>query len=154
MRSRNVTYSRSGTRFNRYSNWSTMNANVSISVTPGSKTLWSVHSGQRRCTMRFASSTRSWNRRSSRSGAGSAISAHLCAFVGRDHVEREDEVARVVRAAERVVHLDVEHALIDGLEAHCDVLEVDPRLPPFDGHAHGVRDVPCGRRISRSEDVF
>ena len=28
-----------------------MNANVSISVTPGSDTLWSVHSGQRRWTM-------------------------------------------------------------------------------------------------------
>ncbi len=51
-----------------------MNAKVSINVTPGSETLWSVHSGQRRCTSRFASSTRSWNRRSSRFGAGSISS--------------------------------------------------------------------------------
>ena len=37
--SRNLTYSRSGTRLSRYSSWSVMNANVSISVTPGSDTL-------------------------------------------------------------------------------------------------------------------
>ena len=52
-----------------------MNANVSIRVTPGSETLWSVHSGQRCWTSRLASSTRSWKRRSSRLGAGRGISA-------------------------------------------------------------------------------
>ena len=46
-----------------------MVANASMSVTPGSETLWSVHSGQRCWTRRLASSTRSWKRRSSRLGA-------------------------------------------------------------------------------------
>ena len=75
MRSRNFRYSRSGTRFSRNSIWSVMYANVSMSVIPGSDTLWSVHSGHWRITIRLASSTRSWKRRSSRSGAGSAISS-------------------------------------------------------------------------------
>src|SRR3954465_8201291 len=47
-----------------------MPANASMRVTPGSETLWSVQVGQRCCTMRLASSTRSWNGRSSRWGAG------------------------------------------------------------------------------------
>src|SRR5690349_11139475 len=101
-----------------------MNATVSMSVTPGSDTLWSVHSGQRRCTMRFASSTRSWNRRSSRFGVGSTSGTSARrpggararggagALVG-DRVEGEDEVAGVVRAAQRVLHVDVQQAAVD-----------------------------------------
>ena len=58
-KSRKRTYSRSGTRFRRYSNRSVIHANASISVTPGSDTLWSLHSGHLSWMNRFASSTKS-----------------------------------------------------------------------------------------------
>src|SRR3954452_6189477 len=100
-----------------------MKANVSMRVTPGSDTLWSVHSGQRRWTSRLASSTRSWNRRSSRSGTGSAISrtrlscgerdrSSVVASVFGDRVEGEDEVAFVVLALDLVFDVDVERGLV------------------------------------------
>src|SRR5437868_4609196 len=94
-------------------------------VTPGSWTLWSVHSGQRRWTSRLASSTKSWNLRSSRSGAGSAIASVLLG----DGVEGDDEVAPVVGAAHDVRHVDQRQAGTVRVEGHLDVLDVDPRLP-------------------------
>src|SRR5436190_21530266 len=116
-----------------------MNANVSIRVTPGSETLWSVHSGQRCCTIRLASSTRSWNRRSSRFGIGRLMSlgsprrcsrrseageaknvvgySSIRLLVRRDDVEREDQVAGVVGAADGVLDVDVEDPAVDGVEA-------------------------------------
>ena len=45
--SRNLIWTRSGTRLSRYSNRSVIQANASTNVTPGSETLWSVHSGHR-----------------------------------------------------------------------------------------------------------
>ncbi len=47
MRSRNARWFFSGTRLSRYTIWSAMWATVSTRVTPGSETLWSVHSGAR-----------------------------------------------------------------------------------------------------------
>lgn len=46
-RSRKARWFFSGTRLSRYTIWSAMCATVSTSVTPGSETLWSVHSGAR-----------------------------------------------------------------------------------------------------------
>ena len=60
--SRNFTYSRSGTWFIRYKIISVIQAYSSISATPGSETLWSVHSGQSRWIRRLDSSTMSWKR--------------------------------------------------------------------------------------------
>src|SRR5690242_15705856 len=103
-----------------------MYANVSMSVTPGSDTLWSVHSGQRCCTSRLASSTRSWKRRSSRFGTGSAI---VCSLLAGDHVEREDEVVAAVRCLQPVVDVDVEHGLVLRRLEDIDRLDVDAVLP-------------------------
>src|SRR3954453_12026276 len=147
MRSRNFMYSRSGTRFNGNSSWSIMNANVSISVTPGSDTLWSVHSGQRCWTIRLASSTRSWNRRSSRFGTGSAIGL---AFFG-DHIEREHEVARVVVAAQPIADVDEQHALVHPVEVHQHVVQVDARLPALQRQPHLVGQLTGGLAVGRGE---
>src|SRR5688500_19718092 len=95
--------------------WSVIHANVSMSVTPGSDALWSVHSGQRCCTRRLASSTRSWNRRSSRLGTGSAI---VSSSLAGDHVERENEVVAVVGLLQPVVDVDVQDRRILGGEQH------------------------------------
>src|SRR3954447_24690020 len=123
-----------------------MKANVSISVTPGSETLWSVHSGQRCWTRRFASSTRSWKRRSSRFGAGSGMSGLVVGERGagreggrpllRDQVEGEDEVARVVRQARRVADVDQERRRVVGVRRDDDVLDVDARLPALERGTH------------------
>src|SRR5690349_598780 len=116
--------------------WSTICANASISVTPGSETLWSVHSGQRCWTSRLASSTRSWKCRSSRSGAGSISSRSQCWCDGRgldrlglvgDHVEREDQVAGVAVTDDLVAHVHVERADVDRIEGDLHVEDVDPR---------------------------
>src|SRR6478672_3132478 len=107
-------------------------------VTPGSDTLWSVHSGHFCWTSRFASSTRSWKRRSSRFGTGRAMSRRSCylglagRFLGRDHVERKDEVARVVGGAERVAHVDVEHGLVGRIGVDRDALQLDSGLPALE----------------------
>src|SRR3954468_8199976 len=101
-----------------------MNATVSMSVTPGSETLWSDPSGQRRCTIRFASSTRSWKRRSSRFGVGSTSGSGARRGVVGDRVEGEDEVARVVRAAQRVLHVDVQQAALHLVVPDGDVAQL------------------------------
>src|SRR3954449_11117535 len=106
-----------------------MNATVSIRVTPGSDTLWSVHSGHRRWTIRFASSTRSWKRRSSRFGVGSTSASGARRGVLGDGVEGEDEVARVVRAPQGVVHVDVQQPALRLVVPDGDVPELDARLP-------------------------
>src|SRR5690349_17107844 len=102
-----------------------------MSVTPGSWTLWSVHSGQRCWTNRFASSTRSWNRRSSRFGALSMLPTSV--LTGRDHVEREHQVSRVVQATDGIRQVDVEDPRIDTIEGHPHVLDVDTRFPALQG---------------------
>src|SRR6266550_1977198 len=124
-----------------------MKANVSMSVTPGSETLWSVHSGQRRCTRRFASSTRSWKRRSSRFGAGSTMGSGLRG----DHIEGKDEVARVVGPADHVLDVDVDRGGLLGVDRDVDALDVDPGLPPFQGALHLVGDAPGGAPGHRGE---
>src|SRR5262245_9271517 len=125
-----------------------MYAKVSISVTPGSDTLWSVHSGQRCWTMRLASSTRSWKRRSSRFGTGSAIGL---AFFG-DNVEREHEVARVVVAAQLVADVDEQDALVDAVEVDQDVVQVDARLPALQRQPHLVGQLTGRLAVGRGED--
>src|SRR6516164_10966758 len=116
-----------------------MYANVSIKVTPGSVTLWSVHSGHRAITSRLASSTSSWNPLSSRFGAGSAISAHpphevpprplsQLLLVSGDGIEREYEVARIVRAFDRVRNVDSQHARLSRLRGHRHVGDGGPGL--------------------------
>src|SRR6476661_8944159 len=129
--------------------WSTICANASISVTPGSETLWSVHSGHRCWTSRFASSTRSWKCRSSRLGAGSTMSpspfggrqlgqggggdrGHGTGLLGND-IEREHQVADVVGASDRVVDVDVQRPQVSLIEADQHVLHVDAGLPQFQG---------------------
>src|SRR4051812_18641347 len=111
--------------------WSTIIAKVSMRVTPGSETLWSVQSGKVDCTYRLASSTRSWNVRSSSRGAGRLMSSprpsdrkgHRCEGAGPvvpghggvlvlgDHVEREDEVAGIVAPPQVIGDLDEEDPL-------------------------------------------
>src|SRR3954453_8060968 len=97
-----------------------MKANASSSTTPGSWTLWSVHSGHWRCTMRLASSTSSWKRRSSRFGAGSGMST----FFG-NHVEREHEVAGVVRASAGVNDVDIQERPVGVVDRDLDADDVD-----------------------------
>src|ERR1700730_16437391 len=120
--------------------WSTICANASISVTPGSETLWSVHSGQRCWIRRLGRWTSALKRGSSRLGVGRGMSrAPGCGgelagpFVG-DDVEREDQVAGVVVAADLVVQVDVDDPGGDRAETDVDVADVDARLPPFQGH--------------------
>src|SRR3954453_23266926 len=144
--------------------WSTICANASIRVTPGSETLWSDHCGQLCWTWRFASSTRSWKVRSSRLGAVSAMSAASCdrgcrrlsleTVVLGDHVEREHQVAWLVDAADRVGDVDVEPSGLDVVEADPDVHEVDPGLPALEGHLDVVGDLPGGGRVRGSEHVL
>src|SRR5687768_14838576 len=119
-----------------------------MSVTPGSDTLWSVHSGQRCCTMRFASSTRPWKVRSSSCGAGRDI----WLLLGGDRVEGEHEVARVVAALDRVGDADVHErgVLLVVLDGH--VLDLDAGLPPGEGAPHLVGGEPRRRRVRRGED--
>src|SRR5437763_58710 len=106
-----------------------------MSATPGSETLWLVHSGQNCGISRLASSTMSWNRRSSRFGAGSAMSVLLA----RDHVERVHEVAFVVRRAHDVLHEDAHQARVVIVGQYDDLVDVDPWLPLCDGFLHGIR---------------
>src|SRR5689334_9432016 len=103
---------------------------------PGSETLWSVHSGQRVCTKRLASSTRPWKVRSSRLGAGNISDLQLGRGVDGagqllvgDHVERKDQVARVVAADDLVCHVDVYRPSFDPVVAHADLLDHDAGLP-------------------------
>src|SRR5579864_9556788 len=120
--------------------WSTIWAKASMSVTPGSETLWSVHVGHRRWTIRFASSTRPWKVRSSRFGAGNISDTHFyrgrgargLQFVLRYHVEREHQVSGVVRREDDVRHVDVQDAGVDGPEADAYVLHVDAWLPALE----------------------
>src|SRR5687767_2081564 len=107
-----------------------------MSTTPGSCTLWSVHSGHWRCTMRFASSTSSWKRRSSRFGAGNGMSA----FLG-DHIEREHEVAGIVGSAARVGNIDIEQRVISVIDGDLDADDVDARLPPQQRLPHLIGDL-------------
>src|SRR4051812_21774847 len=124
--------------------WSTIIAKDSMRVTPGSETLWSVQSGKVDCRYRFASSTRSWNVRSSSRGAGrvtsspplgpgrqcagTVVAGYRAVLVLGDHVEGEHEVARVVRATQPVGDLEVEHALRGAVQVDADVVDVDPRF--------------------------
>src|SRR3954468_23042572 len=109
-----------------------------MSVIPGSETLWSVHSGERCWIYRLASSTNCWKRRSSRLGEGRAMS--LDTFRGGDHVEREDEVARVVGAADGVPDIDQQHRRVVLGGGHLDVRHLDARLPAVQAGAHLVAD--------------
>src|SRR2546423_12171487 len=113
-----------------------MKANASSSTTPGSWTLWSVHSGHWRCTMRLASSTSSWKRRSSRFGAGRGISG----FLG-DHIEGEHQVAGVVRPPARIADVDIEERPVDIVHGDLNADDIDARLPAQQRLAHLVGDL-------------
>src|SRR4051794_18108035 len=128
-----------------------MNANVSISVTPGSDTLWSVHSGQRRWTSRFASSTRSWKRRSSRFGTGRAMSVVASVFGGG--VKGENGVALVVVRLDLIVDVDVELVALHRVDGDVDEFDVDARLPPLQRLVDLVRQLRRGVDRRRPEDV-
>src|SRR3954447_6102701 len=103
---------------------SLIHANSSIIATPGSDKLWSVHSGQYRGMRRLASSTMSWNRRSSRVGGGSVMSSLL-----GDHVEGVDEVVAGVGRPDRVRETDQHPRGVAGVGNRPDVVELDARLP-------------------------
>src|SRR6476646_6686096 len=130
-----------------------------MSVTPGSDTLWSVHSGHFCWTSRLESSTRSWKRRSSRFGTGRAIvtALRLCGgslglSLAGDHVEREHEVAAIVRRPDLVADVEVEDPGVGRVEANRDVHDVDTGPPPAERPADFVRDEAGGRPVGRGED--
>src|SRR5215472_17409448 len=126
-----------------------MYANVSIRVTPGSDTLWSVHSGQRRWTNRLASSTRFWNRRSSRFGTGNAITSLLFRY----HVERKHQAAGVVRTFLLIDDVDVEGVAGVFVDADLDALDFDPGLPERQRSLDLGRQVPGSGRVGGSEHI-
>src|ERR1700726_5228672 len=99
---------------------------------PGVETLWSGHSGHFCWTRRLASSTRSWKRRSSRFGTGSAILILLqdccvrsCRLRG-DHVEGEDQVARVIGLADGIADFGISRARVRAVEARDHVAALAP----------------------------
>src|SRR5437588_6068935 len=118
-------------------------------VTPGSETLWSVHSGQFRWTRCLASSTRSWKRRSSRFWAGSTIALGL----RRDDVEGEDEVAGVVGTPDHVPDVDVDGRGVLRVRSHVDLLHRDPGFPALQRPLDLVGDPPRRAAGHRGEDV-
>src|SRR6185312_11884945 len=138
--------------------WSTIIATVSISVIPGSEMLCSDHSGQRRCTNLRASSTRFWKVRSSRLGVGSTSGSirrgqrriggarNRFRFV-RDDVEREDQVAFGVVAADAVEDVDVEGADVDAVEADANLFDVYAGLPHVQRGPHFVGDSARGGAV-------
>src|SRR5581483_7269381 len=125
-----------------------MKAKASMSVTPGSETLWSVQVGHRCCTSRLASSTRSWNRRSSRLGAGSTV----VSLLRRDHIEGEDEVAGVVGAAAHVVDLDPQGGGGHGIHRHVDLDDLHSGFPALQRGADLVGDPAGGGGVGGGED--
>jgi hypothetical protein len=72
-------------------------------------------------------------------------------LVGGDDVEREDEAARVVGAADRVADVDVEHALV-GAGADVDLVDLDARFPAVEAGVHLVLDAARGLLVDRGED--
>src|SRR5262245_3048041 len=123
MSSRNFRKSRSGTSFSRYSRMSVIHANSSISITPGSLTLWSVHSGQYSGIRRLASSTRSWNVRGSIAGAGTLA-------LTWNQIERIDQVAFGVGGSDPVADVDDQQAILVTVRFDVAAGDFDARLPP------------------------
>src|SRR5215471_17443138 len=130
--------------------WSVMYANVSMSVTPGSDTLWSVHSGQRRWTSRLASSTRFWNRRSSRFGTGNAITSLLFGY----HVEGKHQAPRVVRTFLLIDDMDIEGVTGVFIDADLDALDLDSRLPERQSPLDFDRQQPSRGGIGRGKHII
>src|SRR5262245_38889739 len=121
-------------------------------MTPGSETLWSVHSGQYCGMRRFASSTRSWKLR------GSTIGASMRLLLTRYQVERVDQVALGVRRPDEVADVDEERDrawLVAGVHLlDRDVLgtDLDARLPPVERLGDARADQGVGGRVVRLED--
>src|SRR4051812_38649823 len=132
----------------RYRIISVIQANSSISATPGSDRLWSVHFGQYWGISRLASSTMSWKRRSSRVGVGRGISSLL-----GDHVKGEDKVASVVRRPDRIGQGDQHSRGVAGVRADGHALEVDARLPPPHRLADGLDHQAERVRLDGGEQV-
>src|SRR5581483_7969175 len=110
-----------------------------MSVTPGSETLWLVHSGQKRGISRLASSTMSWNFRSSSSGAGNGMACSLFRLV-RDDVERIDQIAAVVGCLDPVDDVDADQRVVVLIGERHDLLDDHPRLPLRDRVTDGFRN--------------
>src|SRR3954468_15279766 len=125
-----------------------------MSVTPGSDTLWSVHSGPFCWTRRLASSTRSWKRRSSRLGTGRAIGCLLDSVAAGDHVEREHEVPPVVGRLDHVADIDVERGHVDAVDGDDHVVDLDPGLPAPQRLLDLARDRVGRGAVRRPEDVL
>src|SRR5690348_12217613 len=159
---------------------SVIQAKSSMSVMPGSETLCSVHSGQARATRVRASLTRSWKRRSSRStwgrlmdeprgqapvrrpgwrgmnlrpGPGPDVRASRRLLLGRDQVERVDQVAHVVRRADPVRDVDQKPALVPLGQVEVDLQHLRPRLPPVERDPHVVVDAAERVRVDPGEHV-
>src|SRR5689334_17264300 len=160
---------------------SVIQAKSSIRVMPGSETLCSVHSGQARATRVRASFTRSWKRRSSRStwgrlmdeprgqapvrrpggfgmnlrpGPGPDVRASRRLLLGRDEIERVDEVAHVVGRADAVGDVDQQPALVALGEVEVDLEHLRPRLPPVERDAHVVVDPAERVAVDAGEHVI
>ena len=71
--------------------------------------------------------------------------------VGGDDVEREDEIARVVGAADDVADVDVEHPLLVA-RGHLHLAHLDTGLPAVQGGEDLVLDAARGGLVDRSED--
>jgi hypothetical protein len=68
-----------------------------------------------------------------------------------DDVEGEDQAARVVGAADRVAHVDVEHRLVVP-GGHLDLLDLDTWLPAVQGDEDLVLDPARGGLVDGCED--
>src|SRR5258705_255479 len=89
-------------------------------------------------TIRLASSTSSWKRRSSRFGAGNAMS--VVTSVNGDRVEGEHQIAPIVGVFDLVLNIEIDHRTIRVVDDHAHALDVDARLPPAERTAHLVRE--------------
>src|SRR2546423_10167427 len=148
-----------------------------MSATPGSDTLWSVHSGQYRVIRRFASSTMSWKRRSSRFGAGKLMPDPRFAAVRHkarwhpvhgsladarsrrwllvgDHIERVHQVAVVVGGPHVVVDLDADDRVVIRVGRRGHRVERDARLPPGQRLTDALLDQAERVRVDRREHLL
>src|SRR5690348_7269358 len=72
----------------------------------------------------------------------------------RNHVEGEDEVARIVGFPDRVADVDVDDARVRGVETDEDIAYLDARLPAPQRGANGCRDARRRLAVGAVEDVI
>src|SRR5579875_1371965 len=90
----------------------------------------------------------SWNVRSSRLGAGSAMSGFLSGY----HVEGVDQVAPVVRGPDPIGDVDVDETAVARVGDDLHRFGLHPRLPLGYGLAHRLGHVAEGVGVDRLEE--